>query len=56
MNCPKCRARRVIEIGVTLAGRSVILHSCSACDTRWWDDQGQRLQLRDVLDLATVRR
>lgn len=56
MNCPQCRARRVIEIGVTVGGRSVTLRSCSGCDTRWWDNEGERLELRDVLDLATVRR
>lgn len=57
MACPKCRARYTVEIEVTLAGKSVTLHSCSRCDTRWWDDEeGEVVNLRDVIDLATVRR
>lgn len=57
MACPTCRAHRLVEIGVNLSGRNVTLHSCSACDTRWWDDEtGDAIELTDVIDLATVRR
>ena len=57
MACPKCRVRRTVEIAVSLAGRMVTLHSCSNCDTRWWDDEeGSVINLRDVIDMATVRR
>ena len=57
MGCPKCSARHLVEIGVTLQGKSVTLHSCSRCDTRWWDDdKGETIDLDAVIDLATVRR
>lgn len=57
MACPKCSARRLVEIGVTLAGKNVTLHSCSRCDNRWWDDErGEVIRIDEVLDLATVRR
>jgi hypothetical protein len=57
MACPKCSARHLVEIGVTLQGKSVTLHSCSRCDSRWWDDeQGDVIDLDEVIDLATVRR
>lgn len=57
MACPKCRATQLVEIGVTVSGRSVTLHSCSHCETRWWDDEeGGVVELREILDLATVRR
>jgi transposase-like protein len=57
MGCPKCSARHLVEIGVTLQGRSVTLHSCSRCDSRWWDDErGAVIDLDQVIDLATVRR
>jgi len=57
MGCPKCSARHLVEIGVTLQGRSVTLHSCSRCDSRWWDDeQGETIDLDQIIDLATVRR
>lgn len=57
MSCPVCRAHRLVEIGVNLSGRNVTLHSCSACDTRWWDDEtGDVIELTDVIEIATVRR
>ncbi len=57
MACPTCSARRLIEIGVNVAGRNVTLHSCSRCDNRWWDDDsGSIINLDEVIDLATVRR
>jgi len=57
MTCPKCSARRLVEIDVNLQGRNVTLHSCSRCDSRWWDDEGgDRIHLDRVLELATVRR
>jgi transposase-like protein len=57
MSCPKCSARQLVEIGVNLSGKNVTLHSCSRCDSRWWDDeQGEVVQLDEVIDLATVRR
>jgi Zn-finger nucleic acid-binding protein len=57
MGCPTCRARQIVEIAVNLSGRNVTLHSCSKCETRWWDDdEGEVIELRDVIDLATVRR
>jgi hypothetical protein len=57
MACPKCSARQLVEIGVTLQGKNVTLHSCSRCDSRWWDDErGEVIDLDEVIDLATVRR
>ncbi len=57
MACPTCSARQLIEIGVTVAGKAVTLHSCSRCDSRWWDDEkGDVIDLNEVIDLATVRR
>ncbi len=57
MACPKCAARHIVEIGVTVSGKNVTLHSCSRCDNRWWDDErGEVIRIDQVLDLATVRR
>ncbi|HET9441978.1 MAG TPA: hypothetical protein VFO65_01575 [Acidimicrobiales bacterium] len=40
-----------------MAGKTITLHSCSGCATRWWDDEsGEVVRLDQVLDLATVRR
>ena len=56
MNCPRCRAARLVVIDLMLQGESVRLHSCSHCDTRWWERNGERIALDGVLELATVRK
>ena len=56
MTCPKCRTARLVQIGLTLKERKVTMHSCSRCDTRWWDSDGQLVGLTNVLELATVYR
>jgi hypothetical protein len=45
-----------VQIGLKLKERKVTMHSCSRCDTRWWDAEGERLGLPNVLEMATVRR
>ena len=56
MLCPSCSSGRLVEIDITLRERRVTMHSCSRCETRWWDQEGEPVGLRHVLDLATVRR
>jgi hypothetical protein len=38
-----------------IAQRKVTMKSCSHCDTRWWDSEGESLGLPGVLELASVR-
>jgi len=52
MSCPVCRDKRLVEIQLTLRGSVVTMHSCSHCDTRWWDTDGRRVGLTGVFDLA----
>jgi transcriptional regulator NrdR family protein len=56
MHCPRCRKARLVEITLTVQGASVRMRSCSTCDTRWWDREGEAIDLAGVLDLATVQR
>ena len=52
MACPVCRAARIVEIGLTLKGSKVTMRSCSKCETRWWDTDGEKVSLTKVFDLA----
>jgi hypothetical protein len=56
MKCPRCRSRQLVMIEMSVAGEHVVLNSCSACDVRWWEGDGERLPLADLLDLAAVPR
>jgi hypothetical protein len=42
----------VVRIGVTLKGSSIALLSCSACDVRWWEQDGNVVGLRQVFAMA----
>ena len=53
MSCPTCRVAHVTEISLTLRGSSVTMHSCARCETRWWDQDGQRVALHHILRLVT---
>ena len=55
MVCPFCRSTALVEIGLTLRGQQVTMHSCSSCDTRWWDKDGERVALPSVLEMAAPR-
>jgi phage FluMu protein Com len=56
VKCPRCRSRQLVTIEMTVAGEHLVLNSCSACDVRWWEGDGQRLGLSDVLELASIPR
>ena len=55
MTCPRCKTSRLVEIELTIDKRAVTMRSCSRCDTRWWDSEGESLQLPGVLELASNR-
>ena len=56
MLCPVCRSSRMVEIGVTLRGSKVTMHSCSKCETRWWESDGHRVELDGVFSLAAPQK
>jgi len=39
---------------MTIKDRTVTMSSCSRCDTRSWDTDGEKVGLTNVLELATV--
>ncbi len=52
MTCPKCRGANLVEIRMTLQENRVTMHSCTVCESRWWDREGEHLPLGQVLNLA----
>lgn len=52
MSCPRCRDSHVVHINLTVADSRVSMHSCSACECRWWDREGAPVALGEVLELA----
>ncbi len=51
--CGTCGADSVIQIELKLFdGTEVDFFSCHQCESRWWNRDGEDLELGSVLDLA----
>lgn len=46
--CPRC-AHTLVVIPLKLGDAKVVMRSCSACDTRWWQEGDETLPLGQVL-------
>ena len=55
MTCPTCRSAAMVEIGLHVRDQVVTMHSCSACENRWWDRGGERVTLPSVLELVAAK-
>jgi len=54
MTCPHCHSRDLVEIRMQLHAERVTMHSCPACECRWWDRGGESVGLNSVLDLVAA--
>lgn len=54
MRCPVC-SRHMVEITMQVDGKELLLRSCSNCDTKWWEKDGEQVELPGVLETASNR-
>jgi hypothetical protein len=40
---------------MSISGNDVVLRSCSACDVRWWEGDGEHLAFDSLLQMAASR-
>lgn len=53
LECPRCGSADVININMTMETEApVSFYSCHACENRWWNKDGEPIQLDEVLTLA----
>jgi DNA-directed RNA polymerase subunit M/transcription elongation factor TFIIS len=53
VTCEDCGASDAIQIELTLPdGTAVNFHSCHRCEHRWWDSDGEVIDLTTVLERA----
>lgn len=50
--CAQCGGTDAIEIRLRLDDTEVDFHSCDHCEHRWWNADGELIDLTTVLDLA----
>lgn len=54
--CPRCSAN-LVEIRLDQAERAMVMRSCSTCDSRWWQRDGEDVAFSSILDtVASTRR
>jgi Zn-finger nucleic acid-binding protein len=52
MLCPICQIARLVSITMSVNERSLTMHSCARCETKWWDCDGENVGLAKVLSTA----
>jgi transposase-like protein len=51
--CPFCSSSDITAIGIDLRhGSQLDFFSCRACEEKWWQKDGERIDLGDVIDLT----
>ena len=56
MSCIACGSNDVVEIEMTLAdGTAIEFRSCHDCENRWWDRDGEPVELAAVLKKAAPK-
>ena len=53
LSCTTCGQNSVIQIELTLPdGSEVVFCSCHRCESKWWDRNGEVLDLDSLIDVA----
>ena len=53
LSCNTCGQNSVIQIELTLPdGSEVVFCSCHRCESKWWDRDGEVLDLAALIDVA----
>jgi DNA polymerase III alpha subunit (gram-positive type) len=56
MRCPLCKVANLVSISMTVSDRQLTMHSCSRCETKWWDADGENVGLATVLGFTAETR
>lgn len=57
MKCPECGVSNFTEIQISLKEEdSVKFYSCRRCEAKWWEHDGEPIELDEVLNLTSEQR
>ena len=57
MKCPECGLTNTTEIQLNLKDEdSVKFYSCRKCEAKWWERDGDSIELDEVLSLTAEQR
>ncbi len=53
LQCTTCGADSVIQIDMSLPdGTEVVFNSCHVCEAKWWDKEGETIEVDGIIDLV----
>lgn len=51
--CPSCGSNDITAIGIDLRpGSEFNFFACRVCEEKWWQQDGEKIDLADVIDLT----
>ncbi len=54
LTCTSCGEASVIQIEMSLPdGTEVVFNSCHVCETKWWDRDGEPVEVDGIIDLVS---
>ncbi len=57
MSCPNCRGENTTEIIIHLKDEETVqFYSCRKCEAKWWEREGDAIDLAEVLQMASNKR
>ena len=57
MSCPSCKEENCTQIIIHLKDEETVqFYSCRKCEAKWWEREGDTIDLAEVLQLAANKR
>lgn len=54
LTCTSCGHMSVIQIEMSLPdGTDVVFNSCYLCENKWWDRDGELVEVEGIIDLVS---
>lgn len=54
-SCRACGSGEVVTISLKVDSQDLSFTACHACEEKWWDKDGEDVELRSVIDLVSPR-
>lgn len=54
-SCRACGSGEVVTISLTVDSQDLSFTSCHACEEKWWDKDGEDVELDSVINLVSSK-
>jgi formate dehydrogenase maturation protein FdhE len=53
--CRACGSSEVVTITLKVDSQDLSFTACHACEEKWWDKDGEQVELRSVINLVSPK-